>query len=177
MKRHSEFSGRDLSYFDDETRERFIPYVIEPSAGVGRPLLAFLVDAYDEDVADGEERVVLRLDPRLAPIKVAVFPLLRKAGQPEKALAIRDVLKQHFAVSYDQAGAIGRRYRRQDEIGTPFAITVDHQTMQDDTVTLRDRDSMRQIRLPVEHLVTELRARLTPESSPVPVAVAGGRAS
>ena len=96
-----------------------MPYVIEPSAGVGRPLLAFLVDAYDEDVAEGEERVVLRLHPRLAPIKVAVFPLLRKGGQPEKALAIRDVLKQHFAVTYDQAGSIGRRYRRQDEIGTP----------------------------------------------------------
>src|SRR5207247_4111779 len=141
-----------------------VPDVIEPSAGVGRPLLAFLVDAYDEDSAEGEERVVLRLDPRMAPIKVAVFPLLRKAGQPEKALAIRDLLKAHFPVAYDQAGSIGRRYRRQDEIGTPFGITVDHQTMQDDTVTLRDRDTMQQVRIALDRLMTELRARLTPST-------------
>ena len=154
-----------------------MPYVIEPSAGVGRPLLAFLVDAYDEDVVDGEERVVLRLDPRLAPVKVAVFPLLRKAGQPEKALEIRDLLKQHFAVAYDQAGAIGRRYRRQDEIGTPFAITVDHQTMDDGTVTLRDRDSMQQVRIAIDNLIAELRTRLSPATPPPPVAAAAGRAS
>ena len=109
---------------------------------------------------------MLRLDPRLAPIKAAVFPLLRKAGQPEKALVIRDVLKQHFLVTYDQAGSIGRRYRRQDEIGTPFGITVDHQTMQDDTVTVRDRDTMEQVRMPVERLATELRARLAPSAPP-----------
>ena len=162
LRRHAETSGKDLSFFDEETRERFTPYVIEPSAGVGRPLLAFLVDAYDEDVADEESRVVLRLDPRLAPVKVALFPLLRKAGHPEKALAIRDILKQHCSVAYDQAGSIGRRYRRQDEIGTPFGITVDHQTMQDDTVTLRDRDSMQQERIPVERLASELQARLSP---------------
>ncbi len=160
LKQHAEYSGKDLSYFNEETRERFVPYVIEPSAGVGRPLLAFLVDAYDEDVAEGEERVVLRLDPRLAPIKAAVFPLLRKAGHPEKAQAIRDLLKQHFAVAYDQAGSIGRRYRRQDEVGTPFGITVDHETMQNDTVTVRERDSMQQIRMPIDRLVDELRARI-----------------
>jgi glycyl-tRNA synthetase len=160
LKQHAEYSGKDLSYFNEETRERFVPYVIEPSAGVGRPLLAFLVDAYDEDVAEGEERIVLRLDPRLAPIKAAVFPLLRKAGHPEKAQAIRDLLKQQFAVAYDQAGSIGRRYRRQDEVGTPFGITVDHETMQNDTVTLRERDSMQQIRMPIDRLVDELRARI-----------------
>jgi glycyl-tRNA synthetase len=160
LKQHAEFSGKDLSFFDEESRERFVPYVIEPSAGVGRPLLAFLVDGYDEDVVQDEVRVVLRLDPRLAPVKAAVFPLMRKDGQPEKAQAIRDVLKQHFAVAYDQAGAIGRRYRRQDEIGTPFGITVDHETMKDDTVTVRERDSMQQVRMPVDRLVDELRARL-----------------
>jgi glycyl-tRNA synthetase len=102
-----------------------------------------------------------------------VFPLLRKAGQPEKALAVRDVLKQHFAVTYDQAGSIGRRYRRQDEIGTPFGITVDHQTMQDDTVTVRDRDTMTQVRMPVERLVPELRTRLMPATAATPAAAAG----
>lgn len=170
LGQHKKVSGKDLSYFDEENRERFIPYVIEPSAGVGRPLLAFLVDAYDEDVVDGDERVVLRLDRRLAPVKVAIFPLLRKAGQPEKAHAIRDVLKHHFAVAYDQAGAIGRRYRRQDEIGTPYCITVDHQTMDDDTITLRDRDSMEQLRLPIDRLVEEIRTRLA-----APTAAVGGR--
>src|SRR5207244_10919070 len=159
-RRHSETSGKDLSYFNEETRERYLPYVIEPSAGVGRPLLAFLVDAYDEDVVEGEERIVLRLDRRLAPVKAAVFPLLRKAGPPEKAQQIRDVLKQHFAVAYDQAGSIGRRYRRQDEIGTPFGLTVDHETMQNDTVTVRERDSMQQVRMPIDRLVDELRARV-----------------
>ncbi|MEB2284645.1 MAG: glycine--tRNA ligase [Polyangiaceae bacterium UTPRO1] len=161
LKQHAEASGKDLSFFDEEHRERFVPYVIEPSAGVGRPLLAFLVDAYDEEIVQDEPRVVLRLDPRLAPVKAAVFPLMRKDGQPEKALMIRDLLKQHFAVAYDQAGAIGRRYRRQDEIGTPFGITVDHETMQNDTVTLRERDSMQQVRMPVDRLVDELRARIT----------------
>jgi glycyl-tRNA synthetase len=170
LRRHAETSGKDLSYFDEETRERFLPYVIEPSAGVGRPLLAFLVDAYDEDVAEGEARVVLRLDPRLAPVKVAVLPLLRKDGHPERALAIRDLLKRELSVAYDQAGSIGRRYRRQDEIGTPFAVTVDHQTMKDNTVTWRERDSMQQVRIGVDRLVEELRARLAPEGA----AAAGG---
>lgn len=167
LKQHAEFSGKDLSFFNEETRERFVPYVIEPSAGVGRPLLAFLVDAYDEDTAEGEERVVLRLDPRLAPIKAAIFPLLRKAGHPEKAQEIRDVLKEHFAVTYDQAGSIGRRYRRQDEIGTPFGITVDHDTLKDGTVTVRERDSMEQVRMPVDRLVDELRARIAAGRAPV----------
>ena len=160
LKRHAESSGKDLSFFDEETRERFVPYVIEPAAGADRATLAFLVDAYDEDVVDGEARVVLRLHPRLAPVKAGIFPLVRKDGQPEKAHEIEAMLLPHFPVQYDQAGAIGRRYRRQDEIGTPFGITVDHQTLQDDTVTLRERDSMQQERLPIERLVDELRRRI-----------------
>ncbi|MEW6296393.1 MAG: glycine--tRNA ligase [Thermodesulfobacteriota bacterium] len=160
LRRHAEYSGKDLSFFDEETRERYLPYVIEPAVGVDRIFLICLLDAYDEDVQENEPRVVLRLHPRLAPIKVGIFPLLRKDGQPEKALAIRDLLKHHFTVLYDQAGSIGRRYRRQDEIGTPFGITVDHQTMQDDTVTLRDRDSTQQVRIPIDRLVPELRNRI-----------------
>jgi glycyl-tRNA synthetase len=160
LRRHSEFSGKDLRYFDEEAREHYFPYVIEPAAGADRATLAFLVDAYDEDVAEGEERAVLRLHPRLAPIKVAVFPLLRKGGQPERALEVRDLLREHFPVQYDQAGSIGRRYRRQDEIGTPFGITIDHQTLVDGTVTLRDRDSMEQIRMSVDVLVDELKKRI-----------------
>jgi glycyl-tRNA synthetase len=156
LKRHTEYSGKRLDYFDEESRERFFPFVIEPSAGVDRSTLAFLVDAYAEE----EERTVLRFHPRLAPIKVGIFPLLKKEGQPEKAMAIRDQLKKHFAVQYDVSGAVGRRYRRQDEIGTPFCITVDHQTAADNTVTLRERDSMAQERVPVDNLVTILRSRI-----------------
>jgi glycyl-tRNA synthetase len=160
LKRHTEFSGKDLSYYDEETKERFVPYVIEPAAGADRATLAFLIDAYDEDVAEGEPRAVLRFHPRIAPVKAAVFPLLRKDGQPEKAQQVFDRLRQHWVVQYDQAGSIGRRYRRQDEIGTPYGITVDHQTMADGTVTLRDRDSMQQERLPIDRLVEELRRRI-----------------
>ncbi|MGD9765670.1 MAG: glycine--tRNA ligase [Candidatus Binatia bacterium] len=160
LRRHAEYSGKDLRYFDEESREHYFPYVIEPAAGADRATLAFLVDAYDEDVADGEPRTVLRLHPQLAPIKAAVFPLLRKDGQPEKAQRVYDLLRPHYSVDYDQSGAIGRRYRRQDEIGTPFGITVDHQTMADDTVTLRDRDSMQQERLPIDALIGELAMRL-----------------
>jgi glycyl-tRNA synthetase len=160
LKRHAEYSGKEISYFDEESKERFVPYVIEPAAGADRATLAFLVDAYDEDEAEGETRAVLRFHPRLAPVKAAVLPLLRKDGQPEKAKQILDILKQHWVVQYDQAGSIGRRYRRQDEIGTPFGITIDHQTMQDDTVTLRDRDSMEQERIPLDRLVDELKRRI-----------------
>jgi glycyl-tRNA synthetase len=160
LKRHAEASGRDLTYFDEERRERFFPYVIEPAAGVDRSVLAFLVDAFDEDEVEGESRIVLRLHPRLAPTKAAVFPLLRKDGQPERARKIYDALRRHLAVDYDQAGSIGRRYRRQDEVGTPFGITVDHDTMRDGTVTLRDRDSTTQVRIPEDRLVDELRSRV-----------------
>ncbi|MBV8772662.1 MAG: glycine--tRNA ligase [Deltaproteobacteria bacterium] len=160
LDQHAQFSGKDLTYFDEETKSRFRPWVIEPAAGVDRTMLAFLLDAYDEDVVEGEERIVLRLDPRLAPIKVAVFPLLRKAGQPEKANNVRGMLQRYFPVAYDQAGSIGRRYRRMDEIGTPFGVTIDHQTMDDDTVTLRDRDSTEQVRVPIAGLVAELMERI-----------------
>ncbi len=164
LKQHMEYSGKDMTYFDEATRSRYIPYVIEPSAGVDRPLLAFLVDAYDEEEVEGDRRIVLRLDPRLAPFKAGVYPLLRKDGHPERAQEIRDILKEHFPVVYDQAGSIGRRYRRQDEIGTPFGITVDHDTLKDQTVTLRDRDAMTQVRIPVDRLVEEIRRRMDPRT-------------
>ncbi|MGE4093854.1 MAG: glycine--tRNA ligase [Candidatus Binatia bacterium] len=160
LKQHAEYSGKDLTFFDEETRERYQPYVIEPAAGVDRIVLITLLDAYAEDVQDNEPRIVLRFHPRIAPIKVGVFPLLRKDGHPDKARAIYDLLKERFAVFYDQAGSIGRRYRRQDEVGTPFGVTIDHQTLQDNTVTLRDRDTLEQIRLPVERLLPELVARI-----------------
>jgi len=164
LKRHMEYSGKDLTYFDEESKSRFIPYVIEPSSGVDRPLLSFLVDAYDEEVVEGDQRIVLRLDPRLAPFKAGIYPLMRREGQPERAQEIRDILKMHFPVIYDQAGSIGRRYRRQDEVGTPFGITVDHETMKDQTVTLRDRDKMTQVRIPVDRLVEEIYRRMDPRS-------------
>ncbi len=160
LKQHMAASGKDLTYFDEEARDHYLPYVIEPAVGVDRIFLILLIDAYDEDEAEGEKRVVLRLHPKMAPIKAGVYPLLRKNGQPEKAQEIRDILKRHFAVIYDQAGSIGRRYRRQDEVGTPFGITVDHQTMKDQTVTLRDRDLMTQVRIPVDRLVEEINGRI-----------------
>jgi glycyl-tRNA synthetase len=160
LQRHAEYSGKDLRYFDEAAREHYFPYVIEPAAGADRATLAFLVDAYDEDEADGEARAVLRFHPLLAPVKAAVFPLMRKEGQPERAQKIADTLRRHFSVQYDQAGSIGRRYRRQDEIGTPFGITVDHQTADDETVTLRDRDTMEQDRVPIAGLVEELQKRI-----------------
>jgi glycyl-tRNA synthetase len=160
LAQHAHYSNKDLTYFDEESKSRFQPWVIEPAAGVDRAMLAFLLDAYDEDVVEGEERIVLRLDPRLAPIKAAVFPLLRKGGQPEKAQNVREMLQRYFAVAYDQAGSIGRRYRRMDEIGTPFGITIDHQTMQDDTVTVRDRDSTEQVRMPIAGLAPALIERI-----------------
>jgi len=160
LDQHARYSGKDLTYFDEEARTRYRPWVIEPAAGVDRAMLAFLLDAYDEDVVEGEERIVLRLDPRLAPIKVAVFPLLRKGGQPEKAQGVLQTLQRYFTSVYDQAGSIGRRYRRQDEVGTPFGITIDHQTMEDDTVTLRDRDSTQQLRFKIGALAAELTERI-----------------
>lgn len=160
LKQHAEWSKKDLSYFDEESRERYVPYVIEPAAGADRATLAFLVDAYDEDEVEGETRVVLRLHPRLAPVKVAVLPLLRKNGQPEKAQEIFAQLRPHMVAQYDQAGSIGRRYRRQDEIGTPFALTIDHQTMEDGTVTLRDRDKTSQDRVHESDILAELLRRI-----------------
>jgi glycyl-tRNA synthetase len=158
-------SGKDLSYFDDLTKERFVPHVIEPSAGADRATLAFLCEAYQEDEAPDEngkptKRVFLKLHPRLAPIKAAVFPLVKKDGMPEVAQEIYKTLKPHFPVFYDEKSAVGRRYRRQDEIGTPFCITVDGQTLTDGTVTIRDRDTLRQWRVPKEQCLAEIQSRL-----------------
>ncbi|MBA4031724.1 MAG: glycine--tRNA ligase [Planctomyces sp.] len=155
-------SGKDLSYFDDQTRERFLPHVIEPAAGCDRATLAFLCEAYHEDKQPDEkgemqERVMLKLHPRLAPVKVAVFPLIKKDGMPEKAAEIyREFKRAGIAVAYDQQAAIGRRYRRMDEIGTPYCITVDGDTMSADTVTIRNRDTLEQIRLPMKEVVDHI---------------------
>jgi glycyl-tRNA synthetase len=162
LRSHMERSGKDLSYFDDQTKERYLPYVIEPSAGADRSTLAFLVDAYDEDGPEDDRRAVLRLHPSLAPVKVAVFPLMRKAGLPEKAAEVVELLRPHCATTYDQAGSIGRRYRRNDEAGTPLGVTVDYQTLDDDSVTLRDRDSMEQERIAISELVASVVGRTAP---------------
>jgi glycyl-tRNA synthetase len=138
-----------------------VPHVIEPAAGVDRAMLAFLVDAYDEDEIEGEQRTVLRLHPVLAPVKVAVLPLVRKDGQPELAAEVFRELRDHVQTVYDEGGAIGRRYRRQDEIGTPWAVTIDHQSLEDQTVTLRDRDSLKQVRVPIGELADVIRGRLS----------------
>ncbi|MCP4399244.1 MAG: glycine--tRNA ligase [bacterium] len=156
LTQHQTFSKKNLTYFDEAHKERYIPYVIEPSAGADRSTLAFLVDAYDEE----EERVVLRFHPKLAPIKVAIFPLMRKEGHPEKARELEKMLRPHFKVMYDESGNIGRRYRRQDEIGTPYCVTVDHDSFRDDCVTLRDRDSMAQVRIPISGLIEALKERI-----------------
>ena len=159
LAQHQEFSGRDMKYFDDETKERFIPYVIEPSGGVDRTVLAFLCEAYCEDEAPDEkgkmqQRTVMKLHPRLAPIKAAVFPLVKKEGMPEVARKIHDALKAAgTACFYDEKGAVGRRYRRQDEAGTPFCVTVDGQTLEDQTVTVRERDSLAQQRIGADKVV------------------------
>ena len=149
-----------LSYFDDEKKARFIPYVIEPSAGMDRSTLAFLVDAYDEEEVRGETRNVLRFSSAIAPTKAGIFPLVNKDGMPETARNIFNDLKGHFNCAYDEKGAIGRRYRRQDEAGTPFCVTVDGQTAQDQTVTVRQRDSMEQIRVATDQLKAFLRDKL-----------------
>jgi len=155
-----DYQSGPLSYFDEEQKKRYIPYVIEPSAGIDRSTLAFLVDAYDEDEVNGEKRSVMRFHPALAPIKVAIFPLVKKDGMPEIAQEIYNKLKRHFACFYDEKGAVGRRYRRQDEAGTPFCLTIDGQTKEDGTVTVRERDSMVQTRINKENLLNYLRDKL-----------------
>ena len=165
LKTHSEHSGSDLSYFDQASGERYTPYVIEPAAGLGRSLMTFLVDAYAEDEAPNtkggvDKRVVLRLDPRLAPMKVAVLPLSRNADLSPKARDLAAALRKHWMVDFDDAGAIGKRYRRQDEIGTPYCITVDFDTLDDNAVTIRDRDSMSQERISLDQVESYLGSRL-----------------
>ena len=160
LRQHMEWSGKDLRFFDDQATDddnkRFLPYVIEPSAGADRATLAFLCDAYAEDEVGGEKRTVLRLHPRLAPVKAAIFPLVKKEGMPEKARAIAADLRKRFNVVYDEKGAIGRRYRRQDEAGTPFCITVDGDSLSDGTVTIRERDSCEQQRIAADKLLDYL---------------------
>ncbi len=169
LRQHAEHSGQKLEYVDTATGERYVPHVIEPAAGADRATLAFMVDAYDEDVIEGESRTVLRLHPQLAPVKVAILPLVRKDGQPELARQVYRSLRERVQAEYDEGGAIGRRYRRQDEIGTPWAVTIDHQSLEDRTVTLRDRDSLRQERIAIDELGGELEQRLrAPWRSPKP---------
>jgi glycyl-tRNA synthetase len=160
LTQHATFSGEKLEYFDSQTKERYVPHVIEPAAGADRATLAFLVDAYDEEEVDGEQRTVLKLHPRLAPVKVAVLPLVRKDGQPEVAKELYATLRGQMQSEYDEGGSIGKRYRRQDEIGTPFCVTIDHQTLDDRTVTVRDRDTLAQERIAIDELPGVLAARL-----------------
>jgi glycyl-tRNA synthetase len=165
LKTHSEHSGTDLSFFDQETNERWTPYVIEPAAGLTRCVLAFLLDAYAEDEAPNTKggvdvRQLLRLDPRLAPVKVAVLPLSRNADLSPKAKDLADELRKRWNVEFDDAQAIGRRYRRQDEIGTPYCVTVDFETLEDNAVTIRERDTMSQERVSIDKVVEYLAPHL-----------------
>jgi glycyl-tRNA synthetase len=188
LKQHAQHSGKDLRYFDDEAWERdkdkfpdpkkaqeaksgppyrFLPHVIEPSAGVDRFALAVLCEAYTEDQIPDEKgvpqtRVVMKIHPRLAPIKAAIFPLVKKDGMPEKAQSLYRDLKKQFNVFYDDKGAVGRRYRRQDEAGTPFCITIDSQTLLDETVTIRDRDTTKQLRVAMDEVAAELERKMQP---------------
>jgi len=158
---HQQYSGKKLQYFDPETNESFVPYVVETSIGLDRTFLAILSYAYKEEkLEDGSERVVLSIPPALAPIKVAVLPLVKKDGMPEKAREIFDQLKYDYMCQYDEKDAIGRRYRRQDAIGTPYCITIDHQTLQDNTVTIRERDSMKQDRIAIDQIARVVAERI-----------------
>lgn len=161
LKQHEKFSGKDMRYLDPETNEKYIPHVIEPSFGCDRTVLVVLLDAYDEDEIGGEKRVVMRLLPKIAPVKVAVLPLLKNKDElTKKAHEIHSKLKQHFTCEYDEGGTIGKRYRRQDEIGTPFAVTIDFDTLENDTVTLRDRDTAKQERVKINKLTEILTEKL-----------------
>ncbi|MBR6633447.1 MAG: glycine--tRNA ligase [Clostridia bacterium] len=159
LTQHQNHSGQSLEYFDPETNEKYIPYVVEPSLGADRVALAFLVEAYDEEViGEGDTRVVMHFHPALAPFKAAVLPLSKKLS--EKALEVHQMLSKHFMVDYDEAGSIGKRYRREDEIGTPFCITYDFDSETDNCVTVRDRDTMEQIRLPIDEVVDYINKKL-----------------
>jgi glycyl-tRNA synthetase len=160
LSRHQELSGKKLEYFDPQTQARYIPYVLETSVGLDRTVLMLLCDAYREDTVDGKERTLMAFHPEIAPIKAAIFPLVKKEGMPEMARKIEADLKRHFNVFYDEKGSVGKRYRRMDEAGTPYCITVDGQTAEDGTVTLRDRDTLEQVRVPMEGLATALFDRM-----------------
>jgi glycyl-tRNA synthetase len=161
LSRHQEFSGKKLQYVDGVSKDRFTPYVVETALGVGRLFLVVLADAYTEEEVGGEQRVVLRLHPSIAPVKAGIFPLVKKDGMPEMARNIHDELRKRFPVFYDAGGSIGRRYRRQDEAGTPFGVTVDGQSTADNTVTVRDRDTLAQDRVSADQLVTYLAERIS----------------
>ena len=163
LTQHAKHSGRDLSYYDGESGERYIPYIIEPSAGVDRSVLALLIDAYREEVVQGETRVFLRLLPSLAPVKVAVLPLSRNEKLTPLAKEVYANLRSSLVTEYDDSQSIGRRYRRQDEIGTPFCVTIDFQSLEDNQVTVRERDSLAQIRVPIEELEKTLRTKISGE--------------
>ena len=156
LSRHQEYSGKSMKYYDEESKEKFVPFIIETSAGASRSFMAFLVDAYYEEEVNDEKRVVLRLHPRIAPIKAAILPLVNKDGMPEIAREIEKDLRKNLKVFYDAKGAVGRRYRRQDEAGTPFCVTVDTQTLEDQTVTVRERDSMEQVRISKDKVLSYL---------------------
>ena len=159
LVRHEEFSGKNLKYFDQQINERFLPFIIETSAGLNRTLLAVMTNAYWEDTENN--RTVMRFHPKIAPVKAVVCPLVKKDGLPEKARNIIDLLKPRYKVLYDQQGSIGKRYYRQDEAGTPFGITVDHQTIEDDTVTLRYRDTQHQDRVSTDKLLMAIDDNMT----------------
>jgi len=160
LDQHNEYSGKKQQYFDPQTNERIIPAVVESSAGVDRTFLTCLVDAYCEEEVRDEKRIVLKLDPKIAPITCAVFPLVKKDGLPEISQKIVEDIRTKYSAFFDQGGSIGRRYRRQDEAGTPYGITVDHQTTEDGTVTLRDRDTMDQVRISTDNILSELQSRI-----------------
>jgi glycyl-tRNA synthetase len=160
LKQHATFSGEKLEYFDQATGERYVPHVVEPAVGATRTMMAFLLAAYDEDEIGGEARTVLRLHPRLAPYQVAVLPLSKKETLTPTAREVLGLLQPHWMCDYDETQSIGRRYRRQDEIGTPLCVTVDFESVDDRAVTVRDRDTTEQTRIPIDKLVEELRGRL-----------------
>ncbi|MGB0685187.1 MAG: glycine--tRNA ligase, partial [Planctomycetota bacterium] len=171
LRKHSEASGTPLTWFDQANNEHVAPYVIEPAAGCDRTAMTFLVDAYDEEGEGKDQRVVLRFHPRIAPVTVAVFPLVKKEGMPEKAAEIEAMLRPHFRTAIEENQSIGRRYRRQDEIGTPFCLTVDGDTIADGSVTLRERDSMEQRRVAADELVGVLHEAIAAWRRPEPAAV------
>jgi glycyl-tRNA synthetase len=160
LKAHQESSGKKLEYFDQAAGERYIPYIVETSAGADRVALTVMVDAYREEEVKGEKRVVLGLHPTLAPIKAAVFPLVNKDGMPELAERVYRDLQRAVPAFYDASGAVGRRYRRMDEAGTPYCVTIDGQTLEDQTVTVRDRDTMEQERVAIDRVVGWVRDRV-----------------
>jgi len=158
LKQHQEFSGKKMEYFDQQNNERFLPYIIETSAGLNRMMLAVLSDSYWED--EENDRVVMKIDPKIAPVLAVVCPLVKKDGLPEMGRTIMDILKKEFKVIYDQQGSIGKRYYRQDEAGTPFGITIDHKSIDDQSVTLRHRDTQHQDRVAIDQLINAIKHKL-----------------